>query len=107
MQSQIEESVNDALWRELSPQLTRRWPVWARANATRWCCGIPEQEHGRSGEVPGDWRKNTRKKRVVRAFGKIAGNFRETRREFDHGHPRRSDFRQFRSGGARERWPNP
>ena len=54
------------------------------------------------------------KKRVSRALEKLRTLFRQARREFDHGHHRRGDFRQFRSsraGGAgkirdrRGAWP--
>jgi hypothetical protein len=64
------------------------------------CCGFlktkPRKEVGAALGASEDAAQNAREPRA----GKAAEIFHQTRREFDHGHHCRNDFRQFRSSRA-------
>ena len=101
MQSQLEESVNDALWRELSPQLDEAMAGLGTSERDALVLRyFQNKSMAEVGTVPGTGGKHGAKAREP-GLGKIAEIFHETRREFDHGHPGRGDFRQFRPGRAR------
>ena len=99
MQSELDAQAGST-WKQLSPLLDE---AMLRLGQTDRDALVLRFFEGRSlnevGARPGRERGSRQKAREPGA-GKIAEFFRETRREFNHGHHCRGDFRQFRSSRA-------
>ena len=100
MQTEIQPAAPDLFWEQMSPLLDEALATLGETDRQAVLLRFFENKSlAEVGNSLGTG-EDTARKRVSRALEKLHRYFFQTRRLLDDGHPRRSDFRQFRSSRA-------